>query len=95
MKKGYWIAHIDVTDEENYPQYMAAAQSIFAKFGARYIVRGGKHKSPETPGRARHVVIEFDTYQKALDCYNSPEYQEAAKLRRQFSDSDIIFVEGN
>jgi uncharacterized protein (DUF1330 family) len=95
MKKGYWIAHIDVTDEENYPQYMAAAQSIFEKYGARYVVRGGKHEAPETPARARHVIIEFESFQKALDCYNSPEYQEAAKLRRRFSDSDIIFVEGN
>lgn len=95
MKKGYWIAHLDVTDNDNYPQYMAAAQSIFEKYGARYIVRAGQYLAPEAPARSRHVVIEFETYQKAIDCYNSPEYQEAAKLRKRYSDSDILIIEGN
>ena len=40
----------------------------------------------------RHTGEE--SYRKALDCYNSPEYQAAAKLRQQYSDSDIVIVEG-
>ena len=40
--KGYWIAHVDVTDPEGYKAYMAANAAAFGKFGARFLVRGGR-----------------------------------------------------
>jgi uncharacterized protein (DUF1330 family) len=94
LKKGYWILHVDVTDPENYPKYLAADAAAFEKYEAKFHVRGGQCTGPEGPVRSRHVVIEFDSYQKALDCYNSPEYQAAARLRQQYSDSEIVIVEG-
>ncbi len=94
MKKGYWIVHVDVTDPENYPKYLAADAIAFEKYDATFLVRGGDTTGPEGPVRARHVVIEFESYQTALDCYHSPEYQAAARLRQQYSDSDIVIVEG-
>ncbi|MEO1066028.1 MAG: DUF1330 domain-containing protein [Pseudomonadota bacterium] len=94
MPKGYWIVHVDVTDAENYPQYLAQDKLAFDKFEAKFLVRGGECTGPEGPIRARHVVIEFDTYEKALECYNSPEYQKAVPLRQAFSNSDVIIVEG-
>ncbi|MGA9177298.1 MAG: DUF1330 domain-containing protein [Desulfobacterales bacterium] len=39
-------------------------------------------------------MIEFPTYQAALDCYKSPEYQEALKLRLQVSTVDLVIIEG-
>lgn len=94
MKKGYWIAHITVTDPEGYPEYIAADKLAFDKFGARFLVRGGECTGPEGPIRERHVVIEFDSYQQALECYNSPEYQKAVKLRQRYADSEIMIIEG-
>ena len=94
MKKGYWIVHVDVTDPENYPKYLAADAIAFEKYEAVFLVRGGEMTGPEGTVRKRHVVIEFESYQTALDCYNSPEYQAAARLRQQFSDSDIVIAEG-
>ena len=94
MKKGYWIVHVDVTDPENYPKYLEADAIAFEKYDAAFLVRGGEMTGPEGPVRKRHVVIEFESYQTALDCYNSPEYQAAARLRQQFSDSDIVIAEG-
>ncbi len=41
MAKGYWIAHVDVTDAEGYKDYQAANAIAFRKFGARFLVRGG------------------------------------------------------
>ena len=94
MKKGYWIAMIDVTDPGNYPKYMAANAEAFARFGARFLARGGRYESPEGPTGTRHVIIEFESFEQALACYNSPEYQAAARLRQQFSEGRIAIVEG-
>jgi len=94
MTKGYWIVHISITDPGRYPEYLAADRIVFEKYEARFLVRGGRFEAPEGPAKARHVVIEFDSFEKALACYHSPEYQAAAKLRRSFSDSEIVIVEG-
>ncbi|TKT82788.1 DUF1330 domain-containing protein [Aquamicrobium sp. LC103] len=93
-KKGYWMAMVDITEPENYPKYVAANAKAFEKYGARFLVRGGQGEVLEGPAASRLVVIEFDSYQTALDCYHSPEYQAALKLRRQFSNAHFAIVEG-
>ena len=50
----------------------AANLAIFKKFGARYVVRGGKFTGVEGESRSRNVVIEFPDYATALACYQSP-----------------------
>ncbi|MEH6527903.1 MAG: DUF1330 domain-containing protein [Sneathiella sp.] len=92
--KGYWIVNVTITDAENYPQYLAADAVAFEKYEAKFLIRGGQYSAVEGPARERHVVIEFDSYQTALDCYNSPEYQKAAKLRQKFADSEVLILEG-
>lgn len=94
MAKGYWIGHVDVLNPENYPDYMKAAQPAYDKYSAKFIVRGGKYDSVEGNARARHVVVEFNSYDQAVACYNSPEYQAAARIRRANSEGEILIVEG-
>jgi len=94
MPKGYWIGRVDVHDEEGYKPYAAANPAIFKKFGARYVVRGGKYENPEGGSRSRNVVIEFPDYAAALACYNSPEYQANMKIRHAHGITDMIIVEG-
>lgn len=94
MPKGYWIARIDVTDLDQYKKYVAANARPFATYGAKFLVRAGAFEAPEGTSRSRNVVIEFPTYQAALDCYRSPEYQEAIKLRQPVSSGDLIIIEG-
>jgi uncharacterized protein (DUF1330 family) len=94
MPKGYWIGRVDVADTEKYKAYVQANAVAFKKFGAKFLVRGGRFENPEGTSRSRNVVIEFPTYQAALDCWNSPEYQEALKLRVPVSTIDLIIVEG-
>ncbi|MET1416305.1 DUF1330 domain-containing protein [Roseibium sp. HPY-6] len=94
MSKGYWIARVDVHDPENYPQYVETAKPAFERFGANFLARGGKTDAIEGPGRARNVVIEFPSFQHAVDCYNSPEYQQAVKIRQKVADGEIVIVEG-
>ena len=94
MPKGYWIARVDVTDPERYKPYVAANAGPFKKYGARFVVRGGRFENPEGSSRSRNVVLEFPSYQAALDCWRSPEYQEASKLRQVASSTDLVIVEG-
>ncbi len=94
MPKGYWIAHVDVRDAEQYKAYVAANAQPLAEFGGRFLARGGRFENPEGGARSRNVVIEFPSYQAALDCWNSPGYQAAIKLRQPVSVADIVIVEG-
>ncbi len=94
MPKGYWIARVDIRDPERYKDYVAAARVAFERFGAKFLARGGNHEAAEGPGRARHVIIEFDSLATAQECYHSPEYQIAAAIRQQVADGEIVLVEG-
>jgi uncharacterized protein (DUF1330 family) len=94
MPKGYWIARIDVTDSEKYKAYIKANAEPLKRFGAKFLVRSGRFENPEGSSRSRNVVIEFPSYQAALDCWKSPEYQEAMKLRLPASTGDLIIIEG-
>jgi uncharacterized protein (DUF1330 family) len=94
MAKGYWIAHVDVSDPEGYKDYQAANAIAFRKYGARFLVRGGAAEQPEGRTRSRHVVIEFEDYATALACYGSPEYAAAKEKRLGKGDIDLVIVEG-
>ena len=94
MAKGYWVGLVDVDDPEAYKAYVAANALAFGKFGARFLVRGGKSEAVEGQPRSRVVVIEFKDYATALACYRSPEYAEAMALRKGVSTADIRIVEG-
>ena len=94
MPRGYWIAHVDVTDVEAYKAYVAANAEAFTKFGARFLVRAGRYSVVEGASRARQVVIEFKDYDTALACFRSPEYQAAKRLRDSVSVGDLVIAEG-
>ncbi len=94
MAKGYWIARVDVTDLEVYKTYAAANAGPISRFGGRFLVRGGRFESLEGSSRSRNVVIEFPSFQAALDCFHSPDYQAALEIRRPVSSADLIVVEG-
>ena len=94
MAKAYWIARVEVKNEDGYKPYAAANPAIFKKFGGRFIVRSGKFECPEGQSRSRNVVIEFPDYATALACYNSPEYQANIKVRQPHSVADLVIIEG-
>ena len=94
MSKGYWVVRVSVKNADNYPNYLAAAKPAFEKFGARFLVRGGRYNAPEGVARDRNVVVEFRDYDTALACYQSPEYQAAQKIRAANADADLLIVEG-
>ena len=94
MAKGYWIARIDVHNMDGYKEYIAQNGAVFAKYGAKFLVRGGQHEVQEGTGRSRNVVLEFKDYETALACYNSPEYTDLVKVRSPHSEGDLMIIEG-
>lgn len=94
MTKAYWVVRVTVNNAERYPDYLAAARPAFEKFGARFVVRGGRFESMEGSARGRNVVVEFKDFDTAMACYKSPEYQSARKIRAANADADFIIVEG-
>ena len=92
--KGYWIGRVDVADDDAYGRYVAANGPVFARYGGRFLVRGGRFENPEGTSRTRNVVLEFDSYERALECYHSQEYQAIINLRTDVSQADMIVIEG-
>jgi uncharacterized protein (DUF1330 family) len=94
MPKAYWIAQVTVSDPDQYRHYAEAAPLAFRKYGALILARGGRSGQMEGEGRPRNVVIEFPSYDDAVACYNSPEYQSARARRQGAGEADIVIVEG-
>lgn len=93
--KAYWIAHVDVTDPQRYSQYTQRAPAAFAAFGGKLLARGGRSEAMEgRPTPQRSVVIEFESYEQALACYRSAQYQEACSHRQGVAKAEVIIVEG-
>lgn len=95
MPKGYIIGHITVRDPEAYKEYVERDTPILESLGAKFIVRGGQSEHVEGEVHARHVVIEFPSYEAALKAYHDPAYQEVAAIRWRTADSTMLVVEGH
>lgn len=91
----YLIAKVEVTDPEQYKQYIAATPGIIEKFGGRFIARGGETITLEGPEETRRVVlVEFPSLNQVKAFYNSEEYQAARKLRKGAAIMYLIATEG-
>ncbi|SMX38410.1 hypothetical protein MAA8898_01588 [Maliponia aquimaris] len=95
MPKGYIIGHITVHDPEAYKTYVARDTPILLGLGGRFLVRGGQAEVVEGAAEDRHVVFEFDSYDRARAAYHDPAYQEVAQIRRASATSTIMVAEGN
>lgn len=91
----YVIADIEVTDPAGYAPYRPLAAESIARFGGRYLARGGATELFEgAPAPGRVVVIEFPDAETARRWYRSDEYQKALKIRQAASRGRLILVEG-
>ena len=60
MAKGYWMFHVTVNDPDTYQKYIEHDAPVLAKYGGRFLARGGEFQALEGTARQRHVIIEFD-----------------------------------
>jgi len=88
-----WIAHVKVTNEENYKKYAGLAGEAITKHGGHFIARAGRYVQLEGNDRPRNVVAKFPSLEAAVGCYNSPEYQAALQFAKGASERDLLVVE--
>jgi len=92
----YVIVSVNVTNDAAYDGYRKLVPATMAKYGGKFLVRGGKVEQREGNWKPHRVVLlEFADMDAARRWYDSPEYQEALKIRLANSTSDILLmVEG-
>lgn len=72
----YWISRCKIDNPVEYKKYTDLVPGIIAQYGGRVMARGGRFQIMEgTDKFTRFVVIEFDTFEQAVKCNQSPEYQ--------------------
>jgi len=91
--KGYWIAlYKKIGNSNNLKKYGAKVTPIIKSFGGKPLVRGGQYKCLEGDDFPRTVVWEFPNYEKALECYDSKEYQAGWALAKNTTDRSLQIV---
>ncbi len=91
----YLIVDIDVTDPGAYEEYRRLVPPLVAKYGGKYLVRGGALETMEgdwTPKRL--AVLEFESAERAKRFYNSEDYESVKQIRLRATNSKMVLVEG-
>lgn len=91
----YVIADIEVTDPIRYEEYKGLVPLSIAKYGGRYIARGGEVHVLEgawTPNRL--VILEFPSLDRARQWWASAEYARAKALRQATSAGNLVVIDG-
>ena len=91
----YLIANVNVKDAEKFKDYAKATPGVIKQFGGRFLAVGGDVEVCEGNWNPKRLVlVEFESMEKAMQFYNSPEYKPLIELRQSSADSDLLFVEG-
>ena len=81
--KAYWIAKVNVNDEDAYAEYAKRAGPAIEKYKGRFLVRGGEFEILEGKNKyERNVVVEFPSFKIAKEFYYSSEYKLATKMQK-------------
>jgi uncharacterized protein (DUF1330 family) len=92
----YWVARAKISDPTTYKKYTDRVPEIVSRYGGKILARGGRYKVMEGPESfQRFVVIEFPTFERAVACFESPEYQEASVFRRAGGVVENVIVDGS
>jgi len=91
----YLVVDIDVSNPAQFEEYKKLAPAAIAKYGGRYLIRGGAYETLEGDWKPQRVtVVEFDSMEKGKAFYNSPEYQAAIKTRAGAANMKMLLVQG-
>lgn len=91
----YLYGNISIHDMALYEQYRAQVPAIIAKYGGRYLVRGGVVEVAEGDVNAqRQVILEFPDMAALKAFYFSSEYAQLIAIRRKAATGSIVLIEG-
>ncbi len=94
MAKGYWIAHIDVTDRSRYDMFVEDAAEAIDRIGGKILVRSEDCEIAYGTAKTRTVLVEFPTFADALSLFEDPQNVAARDLLNGFCEIDMIIVPG-
>jgi uncharacterized protein (DUF1330 family) len=91
----YVIVDLTVTDLPTMEEYRKQVPATLAKYGGRFLVRGGAHQTVEGDWKPnRIVVLEFPSMEQAKRWYDSEEYRDPKAMRLRAGRANMIMVEG-
>ena len=90
---GMWIVHVDVTDDDKYAEYIKGSSRVVNAYDGEFMARGGRYQQKEGKEYPRNVVIRFPTFEKAVDAYESEEYQAIVDVAKESSDRLLTILE--
>jgi uncharacterized protein (DUF1330 family) len=91
----YVVAEVNITNPEGYKEYSAVVPGTIAKYGGRFLVRGGKAEPLEGQWpECRRVIIEFPSAEAARQWFDSPEYEKPKAMRKANSTGRLLLIEG-
>jgi uncharacterized protein (DUF1330 family) len=91
------VERLTTTGPESIQQeYGKVSRDIVAKFGGRYIARSQQNTLLEGDGTVPccMAIISFPSAEAAKSWFDSPENQDAAKIRRSGATFRIVSVQG-
>ena len=89
------VVDISVENAKTYDQYKLLAPPSIAKYGGRYVARGGKTQLLEGSWQpSRLVILEFPSMERAQSWWSSAEYAEAKALRQRSASTKMVLIEG-
>ena len=93
--KGYWIAlYKKITNKDNLKEYSNRVTPIIKGFGGKPLVRGGEYQCLEGEDFPRTVIWEFPSYENAMECHNSKEYQEGWAIAKHTTIRNLQIIQG-
>jgi len=91
----YAVVNVRVTDPDRYAEYRDKAPDTIARYGGKYLARGGKVEVLEGAwDPQRLVILEFESLERFNEWYNSPEYASLKQLRHEAAVTEFSVVEG-
>ena len=91
----YLIVEIETTDADLMAEYRKHTPGLIARFGGRFVVRGGETETLEggwTPPRL--VMIEFPDMAAARRFYHSEEYKPVLAMRLKAGNNRAVLADG-
>ena len=91
----YAVVNVRITDPDRYAEYREQAPPTIARYGGKYLARGGTTEVLEGEwSPQRLVILKFESMERFHEWYSSPEYAPLKQVRGEAAISDFVVVEG-
>ena len=91
----YFIAQLEITDPAGFEEYRKLVAPLVAKYGGKYVVRGGAIEPIEGDwAPKRLVILEFESVERVKQWHDSEDYRPVMEMRHKSAITNAVIVEG-